>query len=152
MAKIRISVPSEGFEATATLAESEAPKTCRGILGILPVEGSLLHAMSSGNETLIELQDNKKIRLEPENWVFNFVPGDILYWFSLWGDGKYLRGVRDNAEIVFIYGRNAKLRDVALRDSPANLFATIDQKVTEFAEVCRGLRTQGPKKIVIGRV
>ena len=60
--------------------------------------------------------------------------------------------LRDNAEIVFIYGRNAKLRDVALRDSPANLFATMDGRIKEFADVCRGLRTGGPSKITVERI
>jgi hypothetical protein len=151
LSKITISVPAANFETTATLLEHEAPRTIRAVLDALPVEGSLLHATSSGNETLIELQGKSKVKLEPENWVYNFDPGDVLYWYSLWGDGKYLRGVRDNAEIVFIYGRNAKLRDVALRDTPANLFATMDGRIKEFADVCRGLRTSGPVRITIER-
>jgi hypothetical protein len=152
LTKLRISIPSERFETTATLLDQEAPKTCQGILEALPVEGDLLHATSSGNETLIELQGKSKVRLEPENWVYNFIPGDILYWYSMWGDWKYLRGVRDNPEIVFIYGRNVKLRHISMLESPANLFANIDDKLEGFADICRNVRTQGPKKIVIERL
>jgi len=149
LSKIRISVPAEGFETTATLLDSEAPVTCGSVRKILPVEGSLLHASSSGNETLIELGGEKRVRIEPENWVFSFVPGDVLYWHSLWGDGKFLKGSRENAEIVFIYGRNVVLRDLALRATAANLFARFDSGLDEFAALSKRIRLEGAKRLVI---
>jgi hypothetical protein len=152
LSKIRISIPAEGFETTATLLDSEAPVTCDSLRKILPVDGSMLHAASSGNETLIELSGEKKVRIEPENWVFQFIPGDVLYWHSLWGDGKFLRGSRDNAEIVFIYGRNVVLRDLGLRATPANLFGHIDSGLDEFAAICKRLRLEGAKKLAIESV
>ncbi|MHB2037328.1 MAG: DUF3830 family protein [Nitrososphaerales archaeon] len=147
MAKLSISIQSENFETTATLLEDEAPKTCKAISGVLPIEGNLMHAMISGNETLIELQGQTKVKLEPENWIFSYIPGDICYWHSLWGDGRYLKDIRDNAEITFIYGRHVRVRDLALRETGANLFARFDSKLDEFARICKKTRLEGVQKI-----
>jgi len=150
--KLRIVIPTENFETTATMLDAEAPVTCDRIRKILPVDGKLLHGMMSGNETLIELEGEKKVRIEPENWVYNFVPGDVLYWHSLWGDGRYLKGSRENAEIAFVYGRHVKLRDLGLRYTAANLFASIDSRLDEFAAISKKIRLEGAKRIVIESV
>ena len=149
MSRLLISIPSENFKTTATLLEDEAPKTCKGIIQVLPIEGNIMHAMMSGNETLIELQGPSKVKLEPENWIFSYVPGDICYWHSFWGDGKYLKDIRDNAEITFIYGRHARVRDLAQRETGANLFARFDSKLDEFAKISKKTRVEGVKHITI---
>ena len=149
MTRIKISIPRESFQTTATLLDSEAPVTCNSIQNILPVESNLKLANSSGGETFVELPAEKRIKIEPENWVFNVIPGDVLYWHSLWGDGRVLRGSRDNAEIVFIFGRNVVLRDLALRPTAANLFGHIDSGLDDFASICKRLQTEGAKKLTI---
>jgi hypothetical protein len=149
MAKLRIRVPSENFETTITLLDKEAPTTCASITNILPIEGKLLHGTSSGMEALTELEGEKKVRIEPENWVTNCLPGDVLYWHSLWGDGRFLKGKRENAELCFVYGRHVKLRDLDLRETAANLFGTFDSKLDEFAALSRRIRLEGAKLIVI---
>lgn len=149
MQKIRIIVPSEGFETTATLLETEAPLTCSAIWEKLPIEGRLLHAAMSGNETLMELEGEKMVKIEPENWVYNFIPGDVLYYYSHWGDEKYIRGNAEAAEITFVYGRDVRLKGAALRDTAANLFASIDSRLPEFAAVCRRVRVEGAKRVVV---
>ena len=142
-------VLEEHFETTATLLKDEAPKTCEAIAKILPLEGTLLHAMASGNEVLVELPDHA-LRIEPENWIYNFIPGDVGFWDSHWGEGAYLKDITTRvAEVVFIYGRHARLRNLALHETAANLFATIDKKLPEFAEICKRTRTVGPPRIRI---
>ena len=152
MPKLRISVPSENFQSTITLLDKEAPVTCTAILKMLPIDGKLLHGTSSGNETLTELQGAQRARIEPENWVTNCLPGDVLYWYSLWGDGNNLRGKRENAELCFVYGRHVKLRDLNLRVTAANLFGSFDAKLEEFALICRKIRFDGAKQIILERI
>jgi hypothetical protein len=152
MTKIRISIPSEKFETTATLLESEAPKTCRAVFRALPIEGYLLHAMMSGNESLIELHGKRMIKLEPENWVYSMVPGDVLYWYSMWGENKYLKDNTEFSEIVFIYGRHVRVRDLSLREAAANLFARFEGNVEGFAKASKKVHDKGPMKLRIEKV
>lgn len=149
MSKLRLSIPSEAFETTVTLLEDEAPATCGSIRKIMPVDGRLMHCASSGQESVIELQGEQRVRIEPENWVTNYIPGDVLYWFSQWGDMQYFKGKRMNAEICFIYGRHVRLRDLNLRETSANLFGRIDSKLDEFAEISKKTRMEGVKRTVI---
>jgi hypothetical protein len=91
------------------------------------------------------------LRLEPENWVYHVIPGDVLYWYSHWGEAKYLRDNPEIDEIVFIYDRYAKLRDISHHDTAANLFGRIssDSDLERFAEICRRIRKEGPKTILL---
>jgi len=150
--KIKIVMPDDNFETTATLLESEAPKTCKAVLSLLPLEGKLMHAMMSGNETLIELRGEKMIKLEPENWIYNVVPGDISYWYSHWGEGKYLKDNLEFSEIVFIYGRHVRVRNLAHENAATNLFGRIDSNLEGFAKACDRIRFDGARKIRLERI
>ncbi len=151
MKKIRISVPSERFETTASLLDTEAPKTCTAVMKALPIEGYLLHAMMSGNESLVELHGRKMIKVGPENWVYSMVPGDILFWYSMWGDNRYLKDNTEFSEIVFIYGRHVRVRDLTLREAAANLFGRVDRKLEQFAAISRRVHDKGPVLLRIER-
>ena len=148
MTKIRISVPTEKFEMTATLLEREAPKTCRGILAALPLEGKLIHGMLSGNETFIVVDKKKKLKLGPENQVYTMLPGDIVYFYSMWGDNKYLKDNEEFTEIAFMYGRYVRTRDISMRETAANLFAHFSD-IEGFAKVSTKARREGPMKLRI---
>ncbi|MCR8486977.1 MAG: DUF3830 family protein [Crenarchaeota archaeon] len=147
MSKIKVVIPEEKFEMEVELLTSEAPKTCSALQKILPIEAKLIHAMLSGNEVLIELPEKNKLGLDPENWVYHVIPGDVLYWYSHWGQAKYLRDNPEIDEIVFIYDRYTKLRDISHHETAANLFGRIssDSKLIKFAEICRRIRKEGPK-------
>jgi hypothetical protein len=147
--KIRIIVDPEGFETTATLLANEAPETCRAIKKILPICGPLVHGMMSGNEVFLLLPGDDTRYPGPENWVYNTIPGDVLFWHSQWGEGKYLKDNPVCAEIIFIYGRYVRLRDLSHHEVAANLFATIDSKLEAFARICQRVRNEGPRKIRI---
>ncbi|MDA4112602.1 MAG: DUF3830 family protein [Thaumarchaeota archaeon] len=149
MSKLKLSIPSENFETTITLLDDEAPVTCGSIMRIMPVDGRLMHCASSGQESVIELQGEQRVRIEPENWVTNYIPGDVVYWFSQWGDMQYFKGKRINAEISFIYGRHVKLRDLNLRETSANLFGRMDSKLEEFAAISKKTRIEGVKQTLI---
>jgi hypothetical protein len=149
--KIRILIPSEKFETTATQLNDEAPETCETILRSLPIEGLLTHAMISGNQSVIEMRDLEMVKLEPENWVYSMIPGDIAYWYSMWGDNKYLRDNTEFSEIIFTYGRYTRLRDLSLREAAANLFATFDSKLAEFAAISQSAHHSGPISLILER-
>jgi len=151
MKQIRVVIPDENFEMCVDLLENEAPKTCNAVQQILPIKTKLYHAMLSGNEVLIELTGKNMLRLEPENWVYHVIPGDVLYWYSHWGEAKYLRDNPEIDEIVFIYDRYTKLRDLSHHDAAANLFGRISSAsdLGRFADICRRIRREGPKTILL---
>lgn len=151
MKHIRVFFPDEDFEMFVELLEGEAPKTCRAVQQILPIETKLYHAMLSGNEVLVELTGKNMLRLEPENWVYHVIPGDVLYWHSHWGEAKYLKDNPEIDELIFIYDRYTKLRDISHHDTAANLFGRISSTsdVRRFAEICRRIRREGPKTILL---
>jgi len=135
----------------ATLLDKEAPKTCKAILEAVPLEGDLLHGIISGEEVLFAFQNDGTRRLEPENLVFKYIPGDVLFYYNHWGDGKYLKDNPEGSELVFIYGRYVQLRDRSLRQTGASLFASIDDKLPEFEAICRRIRSQGATKVRVAR-
>ena len=147
MAKLQISVPSEKFSTTATFLTKEAPKTCKGVLKAFPLELPLIHGMMSGNESFVLMQGAKILKLQPENWVFNAIPGDVLFFYSMWGDAKYFKDNEPFSEIVFVYGRHIRLSDVSFRETAGNLFASMDGKLEEFASICKKARMEGPVKL-----
>ncbi|MEM2003920.1 MAG: DUF3830 family protein [Nitrososphaerota archaeon] len=151
MNQIKVIFPDEKFEMRVDLLESEAPKTCKSVLNILPIETKIYHAMLSGNEVLVELTGKNMLKLEPENWVYHVIPGDVLYWHSHWGEAKYLRDNPEIDEIIFIYDRYTKLRDISHHEVAANLFGriSISSELSKFAEICRRIRREGPKMIRI---
>ena len=151
MTKLKILVSEEKFETTATLFEDDAPKTCKGILGKLPLDGTMIHAMMSGQEVFIDFRANEVIQLDPENWEFNPNPGDIFYWYSHWGEGAHIRDNPVRSEVYFIYGRHYSPRDLTGRPTTGNLFATLDGKLDEFATICKKMRLEGTKRVRIER-
>ncbi len=152
MTKLRISVPGKRFETTTTLLEDEAPKTCRAITNGLPIQAKLLHAAMSGQVAALEMRGKRIVRIEPENSVYSTVPGDLLYWYSYWGDGERLKDLGEYSEIIFVYGRHTRLRDMTMRDVSASLFATIDGKLDLFARICKDVHDRGPVSIKMERL
>jgi len=71
MAKIRITVGTEAFDAVLT--EESAPKTVAAILGALPIEAE---AMTWGEEIYFEIP----VRMGEENAVETVGVGDLGYW------------------------------------------------------------------------
>jgi hypothetical protein len=149
---MEILLPDDGVKAVATLLENEAPKTCKAVWDALPIKGELLHAMLSGNEVFILLEGKAMIKVEPENQIYHVIPGDVAYFYSHWGDAKYLKDNPEFAEIVVIYGRYTRLQDLSGRLAAANLFATITEGLEGFAEICKKVRREGAKKIILRKL
>lgn len=135
--------------AIADLFEDEAPTICDAIWDILPYEGSVVHAMYSGEEVPTFLDLDEPLELEPENVAYHFGPGDMGYYRMDWDEPEYTRVYEEYEEIAFVYGRNATLRKDADRTVGIGLFGTITENLDVFASSCQRLHTEGEKAIRI---
>lgn len=127
------------------LRTDEAPETCAAIRDALPIEGSFVNGKFSGDEVYTTLEDDRLAALEPENWEYNAIPGDLGYWYSHWGDGRYERGKGKKAELVIVYGRRVKIRKGSDRPGAINLFGSVAGNLEELAEVCGRIQREGAK-------
>ncbi len=149
---IRLTFVETGESAVAELLDDEAPRTCRLVWEMLPVEHDLIHGRYSGMEAFVLLDegqpapDEKRTRLP--------LPGEILYWSDV--GSAVTSNSQPVAEILFAFGRGVTLRGPEGVPGFANLFARIpgDWKYdwVEFAQACGRIRTQGSQALRIERV
>jgi hypothetical protein len=74
MAGMRIICEGEVIEAD--LLEGEAPRICRYMRAVLPLDGTMVHAKFAGEETIVMVP----FFADQENPKLNVVPGDIGYY------------------------------------------------------------------------
>lgn len=148
---IQATIEETGPSCVIELREDEAPATCRAIRDALPIEGSLIHGKVSGDEVFVPVDDDEVEPVDPENWEFNAIPRDVGYWYSYWGDGDVVRGRDPFGEIVFVYGREIRIRKGADRNSAVNLFGRVTEGFEEYAAACERVQTEGPKRVVLER-
>lgn len=151
MRRIRLSFPDSGEFVLADLLDEEAPEVCRVIWDLLPVEGTAIHGMYSGAEifTLIE----NPPPAPPQNMTQIPVPGELFYFFEPGGNVTSRQG--GVGEICFVYGRGVVLRGPEGAPTHASLFARVpgDWKHdwVRFAQACRKVRWEGPRRLLLQR-
>jgi len=144
---IRLTFPAEGVSAIAELLEDRAPKTCAAIWNALPVSGETHHAIYSGSECVFLLP--AVLRVEPENATSDVSPGDVGFaWFL---PGSSIVVDREFAEICWFYDRDAR-PSMPEGPVPVNLFARITEGADAFFAVCRRMRREGVKPVIIERM
>ncbi len=74
MAGMRIICEAEVIEAD--LLDDEAPRICRYMRAVLPLDGTMVHAKFAGEETIVMVP----FFADQENPKLNVVPGDIGYY------------------------------------------------------------------------
>ena len=74
MAGMRIICEGEVIEAD--LLDDEAPRICRYMRAVLPLDGTMVHAKFAGEETIVMVP----FFADQENPKLNVVPGDIGYY------------------------------------------------------------------------
>jgi hypothetical protein len=74
MAGMRIICEAEVIETD--LLEDEAPRICRYMRAVLPLDGTMVHAKFAGEETIVMVP----FFADQENPKLNVVPGDIGYY------------------------------------------------------------------------
>jgi hypothetical protein len=149
--RIRMTFVETGEAAVAELLDEDAPGTCELIWSRLPVEHDLIHGMYSGLEVFTLIDD--PVPAPAENMVQLPLPGELLYFYD---EGRGAIGARQPAgEICLAYGRGVVFRAQEGVPTHASLFARIpgDWKHdwTGFAEACRKVRWEGPRRLRIER-
>ena len=137
---------NEGVSAEAELLEDRAPKTCRTIWNMLPLEGEVGHAIYSGSEVVYKFP--KMVTIAPENATSRVLPGDVAY-FAIQGGTSYFYPERF-AEICWFYDRDST---PSCADGPVqvSIFARIVGDATEFYKACKRIRREGVKVIRFSR-
>jgi hypothetical protein len=129
--KLEIKIDNSVF--SAVMLEEQAPKTCKAVLNLLPLEGEIFHATWSGDMLFLKHHEIPA-KLEPENQTIYPSRGDI--------------GLNSNLkEIQIIYGQ-AQLR-ARFGPAPDNIFARISEDMEGLAEIGKKIHREGAKKIAI---
>ena len=103
----------EGEVIEADLLDDEAPRICRYMRAVLPLDGTMVHAKFAGEETIVMVP----FFADQENPKLNVVPGDIGYYpgrqticlfygeTKPFGEVSYVARVRSNLEGLARCGR-----------------------------------------------
>jgi len=141
---IRLSFSEEQASADAELLWGQAVKTCEALVSLLPLSGESHHAIYSGSECCLILP--RVLRVAPENATIKVAPGDIA--FVCFAAGSAYGVGSDFAEICWFYDLDAEPRMWG-GPIPVNVFARIVQPADAFFAVCRRMRREGTKPLVI---
>jgi len=129
--KLEIKIDDSVF--LATMLEKKAPKTCKTVFNLLPLEGEVFHATWSGDMLFFKCHEVPS-KLEPENQTVYPSRGDVALNSNL-------------KEIQIIYGQ-AQLR-ARFGPAPDNLFARITENLEGLEEIGKRIHREGAKKITI---
>jgi hypothetical protein len=111
---------------------------------LLPLSGEAHHAIYSGSECVLILPE--VVRLPPENSITKVAPGDVAFvWFAA---GSAYGVASDFAEICWFYDLDAEPR-MWEGPVPVNVFARIIQPADAFFAVCRRMRREGVKQLLV---
>jgi hypothetical protein len=149
--RIRLSFVASGEAVTAELLDDEAPGIASHVWDRLPLEGKVIHAMYSGAEVFMMLDNPQP--MPAENLVHLPLPGELLFFYDP-GSGSV--GARKPvAEICFVYGRGVALRQHEGVPTHCSLFGRVpgDWKYdwNDFAKACRRARWEGPQLLRVER-
>lgn len=144
---IRLSFRDEEASAEARLLWREAPRTCEAIVAALPFSGETHHAIYSGSECVLLL--DQVLRLPKENATSKTRRGDVAFTWMAAGSAY---GVdEDFAEVCWFYDIDAEPR---MWEGPVavNIFARIVEPADAFYAVCRRMRREGMKPFAVEAV
>lgn len=146
MTVIRFTFPDEGVSADAELLVSEAPRTCAALLARLPLAGEVVHGIYSGSEVYLTFP--AAFQVAPEHATRAVRPGDVGYYFIRGGD-EYGWG-SDLCEICLFYDSDGSPR---MPSGPVavNIFARLVGEAGPFYAVCRRMRREGAKRLLVER-
>ena len=136
---------AEQVSARAHLLREQAPRTCDGVLALLPLTLRAHHAIYSGSEIATILPE--VVRLDPENSTSEVSPGDLAFvWLE---EGSHYGVDRDFSELCWFYDIDAR---PSMFEGPGkvSVFAKLSN-ADEFFAVCRRMRIEGAKEIEIRR-
>jgi hypothetical protein len=129
----KLEIKIDGSVFLATILEEQAPKTCKAVLNLLPLEGEVFHATWSGDMLFYKCHEIPT-KLEPENQTAYPSRGDVALNSNL-------------KEIHIVYGQ-AQLR-ARFGPAPDNLFARITENLKDLEEMGKRIHREGTKKIAV---
>jgi hypothetical protein len=135
----------QNISARARLLENEMPRTCKEIIGNLPLEALATHARYSGSEVAMLLSTS--IKVEREKATCSVETGDVAYvWLNR--DDHY--GLDDDvSEICWFYDKDAT---PAMAEGPVmvNIFARFEgTDLEKFYKASANTRITGQKLVTI---
>ena len=153
--KLYFEFTKAGARGIVTLYDQNAPVTCDKLWTALakPVRMPAIHAMFAGPEIMMglpnEAQTFDPVSIPPENQSCFPEAGECIWFYQ----GKnVMKGLPDELwEIGVFYDAGARIHG-PLGWTPCNLFGRITEGLDDFAEACRGTRTQGIEMVEFGRL
>jgi hypothetical protein len=138
--RIRLVFPAEHVAAEAELLWDQAPQVCRELVARLPFSGTTHHAIYSGSECVLLLDE--VLRLDAENATADTRKGDVAFaWMAA---GSHYGVTADFAEICWFYDVDGAPR-MWEGPVPVSVFARIVEPADAFFTVCRRMRRVGIK-------
>ena len=145
--RLRFTFVGEHVSAIAELDDVLAPETVAGIIDALPLAGSASHAIYSGSEVMLFLPP--QVRLPVENATSDVRPGDLAYYHIR--AGAHYGWPDDVNELCWFYDEDAT-RSMPGGPIAVNVFGRFTTGWSEFAAICRAMRTEGAKQTRVERV
>lgn len=148
---LSITLIKRNVSCRARLLDDEAPRTCAAVWDALPLAGQPYHGKYARNEvyTLLPPLDSPG----RENCTVTPIPGDVCFFgFSAAEIGNpaygYQQGAQAHApqgatDLAIFYGRNNLLLNGDIGWVPGNVFATIEDGLTDIAAACNDLWMAG---------
>jgi hypothetical protein len=145
--QIKLIFPASGVEVTATLAEEQAPATCKMVWEALhkPLEGMVRIDHDMGPKLYLPMPPAPD--LPKEQFTIFPLPGDILFYHYA---GRLPRGEK-TYELAVYWRRGGK----GLSNAGwigGNLFASVTVNLEGLQTVARAVLDTGPKPLRVERV
>ena len=134
------------ISAKARLNEKDAPQTCEILWQLSPFAGDCRHGIYSGTTTALLI--DPKIEIPPENQSVMIQKGDLMFTHY----NPFMRHGHSEAvsEIYWAYDRYCSPRmPGSLLPTVPNIFGEFLPDSDEFFEMCRSIRLEGVKQIII---
>lgn len=148
---ISITLTKRNVTCRARLLDEAAPRTCAVVWDALPVSGQAYHGKYARNEVYTLLAPFGAPG--PENTTVTPIPGDVCFFgFEAFEIGNPAYGYQEDAQahsprgatdLAIFYGRNNLLLNGDVGWVPGNVFATIEEGLTEMAAACNDLWMAG---------
>lgn len=144
--RLRFTFADEHVAAIAELDDVLTPKTVAGMIAALPLAGSASHAICSGSEIMMFLP--QRVLLPVENATSDVRPGELAYYHIQ--AGAHYGWPDDASELCWFYDEDAA---PSMPGGPVavNVFGRFTTGWSEFAAICRAMRTEGAKQMRVER-
>ena len=144
---ISITLTKHNVSCRARLLDDQAPRTCAVVWDALPVAGQAYHGKYARNEVYTLLPPLGAPGRE--NCTVTPIPGDVCFFgFEAseignpaygYDEGSEAHSPQGATDLAIFYGRNNLLINGDVGWVPGNVFATIEEGLTEVAAACSDL-------------